>query len=325
MSHREVGQLSLADGLVGRGKKASPLDRLNRVLDWPSFEGLLAGIYASRRGRPSYPPVVLLKCLLLQQWYGLSDPGLEEALFDRLSFRRFVGLSLDDEVPDHSTLSRFRKQLSSHGLTGRLLDEVNRQLDGYGLILRRGTLIDASIISADATPKHHDRGPGKGLTEGTFSKVDTDAAWTVKHNRAYFGYKAHVCVDEVSGLVRKAIMTPANIHDSTPADDLIMGDEAAVYADSAYGQAARRDRLKERGITDAIMYRNHRYRPMTQDEKHRNREISQTRAAVERTFGLMKRWYGYSRVRYRTLERNALQLQLLCMAINLRRAVKLGT
>ena len=159
MAHREVGQLSLSDGLVGRGlKRRNYLDRLSEVLDWGAFEDLLSGIYSSRRGRPAYPPVVLLKCLLLQQWYGLSDPGLEEALFDRLSFRRFAGPSLDDTVPDHSTLSRFRQELSRHGLEERLLDAVNRQLDDHGLILRRGTLIDASIIEADAAPRHHDRG-----------------------------------------------------------------------------------------------------------------------------------------------------------------------
>ena len=324
MSHREVGQLSLADGLIGRGRKRSPLDRLSGIMDWLSFERLLGGIYGSRRGRPSYPPVVLLKCLLLQQWYGLSDPGLEEALFDRLSFRRFVGLSLDDTVPDHSTLSRFRLQISEHGLTDRLLGEVNRQLDAHGLILRHGTLIDASIIKADAAPRHRDLGPVRGRTLGTSSEADTDAAWTVKRGRAYFGYKAHVSVDQGSGLIRKAIMTPANIHDSTPADDLIIGDEQAVYADCAYGQAKRRARLKAQGITDAIMHRNHRYRPMSDDQKHQNKVISRTRANVERTFGLMKRWYGYSRVRYRTLARNAVQLQLLAMAINLKRAVKLG-
>lgn len=325
MSHREVGQMSLADGLVGRGRKKSSLDDLAVVIEWSAFEDLLKNIYGSRRGRPSYPPVVLLKCLLLQQWYGLSDPGLEEALFDRLSFRRFVGLSLDDAVPDHSTLSRFRTQLSLHDLTDKLLEEVNRQLSNHGLILRRGTLIDASIISADATPKHQDRGPGRGRTEGTYATSDEDAAWTVKHKRAYFGYKAHIGVDEGSGLIRKALMTPANIHDSTPADDLILGDEGAVYADCAYSQADRRDWLAEQGITDGIMYRNHHRRPMTEEQKERNKEISPTRSAVERCFGLMKRWYGYSRVRYRSLGKNALQLQLLCMAINLKRAVKLGT
>ncbi len=216
MSHREVGQLSLADELVGRGRKKSNLDRLSEVIEWSSFERLLSDIYASRRGRPSYPPVVLLKCLLLQQWYGLSDPGLEEALFERLSFRRFVGLSLDDAVPDHSTVSRFRQQVSDHGLTDRLLEEVNRQLDGHGLILRRGTLIDASIIKADAAPKHHDLGPGRGITPGTGSKADPDASWTVKRRQATFGYKAHISVDEGSGLIRKAITTPANVHDRHP-------------------------------------------------------------------------------------------------------------
>lgn len=232
MSHKKIGQLSFADGLVRRGRKKSPLDRLNGVMDWAAFEALLSGIYSARRGCPSYPPVVMVKCLLLQQWYGLSDPGLEEALFDRLSFRRFAGLSLDETVPDHSTFSRFRKQLSTHGLTDKLLEEVNRQLDAHGLILRQGTLIDASIIQADAVPRPHDLPPGKGgpgaKPLGTSSKVDTDAAWTVKRDRATFGYKAHVAVDQGSGLIRKVILTPANIHDSTPADALIMGDGKSV-------------------------------------------------------------------------------------------------
>jgi transposase, IS5 family len=328
MSHKEVGQLSLADGLIGRGRKKSALDRLDGVMEWRAFERLLSGVYSARRGRPSYPPLVLMKCLLLQQWYGLSDPGLEEALFDRLSFRRFAGLSLDEAVPDHSTVSRFRKQLTAQGLSERLLEEVNRQLDAHGLMLRQGTLIDASIIAADAAPRHQDRGPGVGgpgaKTLGTFSKADRDAAWTVKHKRAYFGYKAHIAVDRGSGLIRKAILTPANVHDSTPADALIMGDEAAVYADKAYAQRERRSRLAAAGIEDAIMHRHTRHRRMSAADQRRNAEIAPVRAAVERTFGLMKRWYGYSRVRYRSLQRNALQLQLLAMAINLKRAVKLG-
>ena len=132
---RELGQLSLADGLVDGGAgRNRQLEQIAALVGWAAFERLLGEVYAAPVGRPSYGPVVLLKCLLLQQWYRLSDPGLEEALADRLSFRRFVGLALADPVPDHSTLSRFRSELSRRGLAERLLTELNRQLDARGLM-----------------------------------------------------------------------------------------------------------------------------------------------------------------------------------------------
>jgi transposase, IS5 family len=146
---RELGQLSLADGLVGGAGQNRQLATIAALVDWAAFERLLGEVYAAPVGRPSYGPVVLLKCLLLQQWYRLSDPGLEEALSDRLSFRRFVGLALADPVPDHSTLSRFRAELVRRGLSERLLTELNRQLDQRGLMVKSGTLIDASLVAAD--------------------------------------------------------------------------------------------------------------------------------------------------------------------------------
>lgn len=157
MSHRSSGQLSLADGLVAGVGSNRSLERLGGAVDWGRFEGLLGVIYSSARGRPSYPPLLLFKCLLLQQWYRLSDPGLEEAVGDRLSFRRFVGLSLDERVPDHSTLSRFRSRLGDGGLAERLFEELHRQLAERGLVLRQGTLIDATVVRADATPLPHER------------------------------------------------------------------------------------------------------------------------------------------------------------------------
>lgn len=324
MAHREVGQLSLADGLVGGRRRVNDLDRIAASIDWSALAGVLSEVYASRRGRPAYPPVALLRCLLLQQWYSLSDPGTEEALSDRLSFRRFVGLSLDDDVPDHSTLSRFRDVLVARGLGERVFEEVNRQLEAAGLMVKRGTLIDASLIAADARPRHRELDSGRGRTLGTLSDADPDARWTVKRGRSTFGYKAHVAVDEGSGLIRRSVMTPANVHDSVPADGLILGDEAAVYADSAYAKEARRADLAARGIEDGIMRRNHRGRPLGEPERRRNGEIARVRSAVERLFGLMKRHYRYTRVRYRSLRRNAAHLHLLCIAINLRRAVALG-
>ena len=200
MAHRSVGQLSLADGLVRSGGSRA-LDRLITAVDWSRFDRVLGGLHASVRGRPSFAPLTMFKCLLLQQWYGLSDPGLEEALADRLSFRRFVGLSLDESVPDHSTLSRFRTRLGEDGLAERLFDDLAAQLSAAGLILREGTLIDATVVQADAVPYSHERAA---------ERSDKDAGFTMTRRGYRLGYKAHVAMDKGSRLIRRAVLTPAN-------------------------------------------------------------------------------------------------------------------
>ncbi len=231
MARRDLRQLGLADSIVRRrGKKSAWLERLDAALDWPALETIVAGIYASREGGLSYPLLTYVKLLLLQQWYGLSDEGLEAAVDDRLSFRRFAGIPLAEAVPDHSSIWRFREQLARRGLAEKLLAEVNRQLDTRGLILRRGTLIDATIIGAAVRPP--------GGDAGEVAARDPQAGWTKKNGQSRFGYKAHAAVDEGSGLVREAVMTPADVHDSVPADGLVQGDEQAVYADKAYDDAA---------------------------------------------------------------------------------------
>jgi IS5 family transposase len=312
---RSFGQLSLADGLVSA--RSGSLDRIAGLVDWPALDALMSGIHSAVAGRPGYGPLVLLRCVFLQQWYGLSDPGLEEALADRLSFRRFVGLSLSDPVPDHSTLSRFRKVLVEQRLGERLLAEVNRQLAEKGLILKRGTLVDASLIAANA------RRPRQ--SELKEERSDRDASWNaMPDDSPHYGYKAHVAVDQDSGLVRQAILTPANVSDRTPAPDLIQGDEQAFYADKGYDGWWLSAKLAERGIADRIMRPNYRRRPLTPEDKVRNKQIAAVRYQVERAFAVLKQWYGYSRVRYRSLQRNSLQLQFLCIAMNLRRAVVLA-
>ena len=312
MARREQGQLSLADGLVhGRVGLNRQLERISALVDWGRLEGLLSPIYASKMGRPSYGPVSLFKCLLLQQWYRLSDPGLEEALSDRLSFRRFVGLALDDPTPDHSTLSRFRSQLREHGLAEALLAELNRQLDGRGLIVREGTLIDATLVAADA------KRPPSGESE---QASDKDARLGRRGNALHYGYKAHLAVDRGSGLIRAAVLTPANTHEATVAERLVQGDERTVYGDKAYDSWNLRVFLAEARIGDGLMRRAGRERGLHPIDRHRNRVLARRRAPIERVFGLMKRSYGYARVRYRSLARNAVHLALLAVAINLRRA-----
>jgi transposase, IS5 family len=313
---RELGQLSLADGVVeGGAGRNRQLERIAVLVDWAAFERLLGQVYAAPVGRPSYGPLVLLRCLLLQQWYRLSDPGLEEALSDRLSFRRFVGLALADPVPDHSTLSRFRAELVRRDLTERLLAELNRQLDAKGLVVKSGTLIDASLVAADC------RRPRKG--EPKERRSDPDASWTAMKDEPLFGYKMHLAVDQGSGLVREAILTPANVADKTPFLALVQGDEQAVLADKGYDGWWYRAELARRGIADGIMAGSYWRRPLDAEGRARNRIIAPLRAPVERSFAVLKRWYGYRRVRYRSLLRTALQLQLLALALNLRRALAL--
>jgi transposase, IS5 family len=317
MARRDFRQLGLADSIVQRrGKKSEWLDRLDAALDWPALETIVEGVYASREGGRAYPLLTYIKLLLLQQWYGLSDEGLEAAVDDRLSFRRFAGIPLAESVPDHSSVWRFREQLAKRGLAERLLAEVNRQLDAKGLILRRGTLIDATILEAAVRPPAGDA--------GEVSPRDPQAGWTKKNGKSRFGYKAHAAVDEDSGIVRAATMTPADVHDSVPADDLVQGDEGAVYADKAYDSEARRTGLRERGIEPRIMYQARRNRPLKPWQAAFNRAIAPIRAGVERLFGTMKRAYGHRRVRYLGLARNDVQLQAMCAAINLRRALALG-
>jgi IS5 family transposase len=294
------------------------LEKIAAAFDWSAVEALVAGIYEAKTGRPSWPPLMMVKALLLQQWYGLSDPGLEEALGDRLSFRSFVGLGLDEGAPDHSVVSRFRKTLREADLDRRLFEEIERQLTAKGLLVKSGTLLDATLVEAAV------KRPGSPA--GSKSQLDPDADWTRKGAKTYFGYKAHIGVDQGSGLIRRAELTSAKVSDSQAADMLICGDERAVYADRAYEQKQRRQRLKGARIKDRIMHRSHKNQPaLPRWQAARNRLISPIRAAVERVFGTLKRSYGYRRVRYRGLEANLLQLRLLCIAFNLRKAEALAS
>lgn len=319
MAHRRLGQMSLADAVVAqRAGQNERLDRIAGLLDWPRLAALLAPIHAAAEGRPSYPPLVMFKALLLAQWYSLSDRELEEALADRLSFRRFLGLALDETVPDQTTICRFRSALAGQALADPLFGEVNRQLAQRGLILKRGTLIDATLVNAAvATPPPR--------PAGERSPRDPDAAWTQRASQSHFGYKAHLAVDQGSGLIRDHCLTPANINESAVADRLIGGDEGAVYADKAYDSRARRERLARLGIADGIARRAGRGQARNPDPDlvARNRRLARIRSAIERTFGLMKRSYNYRRVRYCGLARNGMHLALLCIAINLRRALVL--
>ena len=245
-----------------------------------------------------------MKALLVQQWYNLSDPGLEEALSDRTSFRRFVGLSLSDAVPDHSTLSRFRSKLGNR--YERLLESLNSQFESQGLLLKQGTMLDASFVAASTKKKQVDPEAG---SYGQYPEKGTS------------GYKMHTAVDRKTNIVLRVIVTPANINDTTPADRLIMGDEQAVYADKAYDKRSRRKALKDRGIFAGLMYRPNPGYPLTRKQTAFNKRMSKLRAPVEHVFGILKMHY---RTRYIGLKRTAVQITLAVMAMNLKRSLVLA-
>ena len=301
---KRLGQLSLADELVtGTTNFLSEVDEL---LDFSLLEDELSGIYGSKTGRPSYPLVLLFKTLLLQQWYSLSDPGMEEALTDRISFRRFVGLSLADEVPDHSTISRFRAKLGDR--FEQLFVSMNSQFESQGIFIKEGTMLDASFVRSSSKKKSVDP------EAGTYGPRKDDNVC---------GYKMHAAVDRKSGLVRRVIVTKANVNDTTPADDLVIGDEQAVYADKAYDKRARRSALEERGIFAGLMHRPNPGHPLTRKQTAFNKRMSKLRAPVEHVFGILKMHYGLRKTRYLGLTRTAVQITLAIIAMNIKRVLVL--
>lgn len=317
MAVKETGQFSfveaLAPQLTGGGGR---LDRLHGLVKWYRFEKVLDGLRDGGSGRPAYPAVLMFKVLLLQSLYGLSDAEMEEALLDRLSFRRFAGLSLTDAVPDHSTICRFRNLLIEHGFLEKLFGELDKQLDKAGLILRRGTMLDATVIETSAARPGDDQ-PGS----------DLDARFTRRQGRqgSSFGYKAHVGVDEGSGLIRSVVTTPANVNDTVPADMLICGDERAVLADAAYHSHAREAALKAQGIKPRLMRRPNKHHPKLPPRLQRyNRLIARRRAAVETTFATLKRRMGLGFIRYRGLAKAGGQVLIAAIAFNMRRWVTLA-
>lgn len=314
-------QLSLLDGaLSGRRKRSKSdtlLTRMNELIDWERIASRCETVYKdSGRGRPSIPAMVMVKCLVLQYMYDLSDPEMEDALIDQLSFQRFVGLGLTDEVPDFTTIWRFRERLVKAGLLKRLFNDILAELDKRRLILRRGTLVDATIVQS-ARKKLDD--------DGTDSpQQDSDARGTQKGGKPYFGYKGHIGVNEKSNIIRRIRFTPANVHDSRVLPDLISGDERAVFGDKAYAATAVKRDFRARGVYYGIMDKGRRGRPrLSYGQRRKNTVIATIRNAVERPFAYFKRHLGYRCVRYVTLKRNEFHFGFLCMIHNIRRLITL--
>lgn len=309
MAIKRVGQLGFADAVVGTGS-VGPLDRIGGLVRWYRFDKLLKGLRDDGPGRAAWPVLVLFRSLLVGSLYGLSERELEEALADRLSFRRFVGLGLEESVPDHSTLNRFRNELVRLGLYEKLFAELDRQLEAAGVMLKRGTMLDATVIETVAA-RPRDGRPAS----------DPEAGFTRRQGKSgsSLGYKAHVGVDEGSGLIRAVLTTPANVNDTVPADLLIRGDERVVWGDGAYHTHARQARLEQAGVRARLARRANKHHALPARLKLYNRLIARRRAAVETTFATLKNRMRLTRIRYRGLAKAGAQITLAAIAFNLRR------
>ena len=314
--HRETGARTLADDLIGDDLGRNPrLEEISSALDWDRIGALVSGVHSSREGRKSYPPLVMLKALFLQHLHDASDPQLEQRLNSDLSWRRFAGLGLRDGTPDHSTISRFRGKMVDLGLMRRLLEEVNAQLDGKGMILREGTVVDATLVQAHGRRPDYDPGG-----DGSQARSEVDPEATVGR-RGVFGFKGHLSVDRGSWLVREARVTRANLNEVNFLEPMVMGDEAAVYADAAYESAVNAALLEGLGIGNALMHRRGNRRPLTPEQKRRNGEISRARMPAEGVFGYLKRTLGCRKARYAGIAKTEAELLLKSTVYNVVRSL----
>jgi transposase, IS5 family len=302
--------LAMATGFERYGKKtrrALFLEEMEQVVPWAGLGGLIKPHYPKAgNGRPPVGLERMLRIYFLQQWFNLSDPAVEEALYDSAVMRGFVGIDLGREpVPDETTVCKFRHLLEEHQLGGQMLEAVNLHLQSRGVWITTGTIVDATIIHAPSSTKNREQ------------QRDPEMHQTRKGKQWYFGMKAHVGVDSKTKLIHTALVTPAHVADATVLPELLHGEETRVWGDQAY-----------RGQTEVIRecapqaqdctHRRYRFKYYTDEvEREKNRVKSTVRSKVEHVFGVMKLKFGFVKVRYRGLAKNANRLFANCALVNL--------
>lgn len=313
MAWKNLRQQDLSDALISHHEALEELDAVHKIINWSQIEQQLSSLYTSESGAKSYPPLMMFKVMILQAWYGLSDPQMEKQLARDLMFRRFIQLSLSESVPDHSTIWRFRNALQEKKLLESLLNLINDQLDEERLMITKGSIsiIDASIIEANQSrPKKNKEGKNTQDPEAEYvSKIGSDGKL-----KTTYGFKLHINTDE-DGFIQNLEYTAANVHDSQVFKEILTGYELEVYADSAYASQATNQLL---GKKNKVLNRAYRNRPLTDEQKFENQQRSKTRSTVERVFGLMKLHQGLGKARYIGLSRNKTGAILLAMSHNIK-------
>lgn len=338
----QMGFFDVSERYASLDAKADPLLKLNAIVPWEQFRPRLEGIWrrshAERKspaGRKPWDAIVIFKAIILCELYNLSDEQLEYQLRDRLSFMRFLGLGLEDRVPDATTIWLYREQLVAAEVIEELFAAFNGHLESEGWLAMGGQMIDASIvpvprqrngrdenaaIKAGETPAGWDEKPARRRQK------DTDARWTKKHGKAHYGYKNHINVDRRHKLIRRYTVTDAAVHDSQALDDILDGSNTAcdVWADSAYRSAETEARLAEHGLRSRIHRKARRNRPLSQREQQGNKSRSKIRARVEHVFGALTNDMGGTLVRSIGIARAKTRIGLKNMAYNMRRMVYLA-
>ena len=298
-----------------RTRKREFLDEMNLVVPWAELVSLIAPhapAPGAKGGRPPFAVETMLRIHFLQQWFNLSDPAMEEALYDMALFREFVGLDTgDDNLPDESTILRFRHLLEAHNLGLQILATVNATLAAKGLLLKSGTVVDATLIAAPSSTKNSsgERDPHKHQTK--------------KGNQWHFGMKAHIGVDADSGLVHTVVGTSANVNDVTQAHALVHGEETDVFADAGYQGVDKRDETQDIEVNWHVAMRPGKRKvldkstPMGAILDQLEQAKARIRAKVEHPFRVIKRQFGHVKVRYRGLVKNTAQLHTLFALSNL--------
>jgi IS5 family transposase len=283
------------------------LQEMDRVIPWKELEQIIEKYYPKAgNGRQPLPLARMLRIYFMQQWYNLSDPGMEDALYDVESMRRFAGVDLAaDVIPDETTILHFRHLLEKHRLSEKIFEKTKQYLSEKGLMLREGTIVDATIISAPSSTKNRD------------NTRDTEMRQTKKGNQWYFGMKAHVGTDTGKGLAHSVMVTDAAVHDSQVMDRLLHGKEEAVYGDRAYTSEAKKQEYEARGIKWCVNRRGCRYKHLTPEDVEYNHRQSQIRAKGEHIFLVIKHLWHYQKVRYKGLFKNGVQVFSLFALANL--------
>lgn len=306
MAKRSIGQEHF--GFAGRSRPSSTLDELGKLVDWNAVAALLDGLYPATKGEPAWPPLAMVKALLLSIWYDLSDVKLAEALDDRASFRRFCGFSANEATPERTAFVRFRRLLVTHKLNQTLFETVTLQLKSKAVTVKTGTLVDATIIASA-------------------SKSDDEARW-VKHKGkpAVHGFKAHVGADADTALVEEISITSANINDGKAGPEALPDNPGEVFADSAYRGDHFCDAVRAKGGIPRIVATGMwgRDEAETRRKLHEwNQPIHRVRGRIEKIFGTWKRSYGLRRMRWRGLAKAAVQVHLTAIAYNLKRTLNI--
>jgi transposase, IS5 family len=291
------------DNKKKKTRKERFLGEMDAILPWPVLLKPIKRKYPKGdRGRPPVSLERMLRIYFMQQWYALSDPAMEDSLYDIESMRRFAGVDLES-IPDESTICKFRHFLETHELTKKLFELTAGYLSERGLMLNEGTIVDASIIAAPSSTKNAKK------------ERDPDMKQTKKGNQWYFGMKAHIGTD-TEGRTHSVVATAANMHDSVVMEDLLHGEETHVYGDKAYADAQRQAAAEAAGVTWRVNRKANRGRQLNCADKAFNRKSNRVRAKVEHAFGIIKHLWGYRKVRYKGLEKNAVQLFTLFALAN---------